>query len=129
MGEVFMMIRDPKIWVCDCGCSTFEIMSDGGAKCAACDAPHNVDGAAWSAQSVKSEPETFRDIQGNGSTDFARRRVASMATDEAASVVVVVRRDGSISTWSEAETQEQSQWVRDGLMQAADLIASKIEVI
>lgn len=128
--NVFMMLRDPLVWICNCGCSTFELRSDGAAACAACDTPQSVDGAgwsSWSAQSAKAEPETFRDVQGNGSVEFARRRVAQMATDETAAVVVVVRRDGSISTWSEAETAAQSKWCRRRLKQAADLIASKIE--
>lgn len=129
MGEIVSLLKEPQLWVCACGCSTFEILSDGTARCAACDAPHDVDGSGWSewvAKSAKEESDTFRDVQGNGSVEFARRRVAQMATDATAALVVVARRDGSVSTWSEAETAEQSDWVRDKLTQAADLVAEKI---
>lgn len=128
--NVFVMLRDPNVWVCNCGCSTFELRSDGTAACAACDTVQDADGAGWSswtAQSSKSEDEAFRDIQGNGSVDFARRRVAQMASDDTTTTLIVIRRDGSLSTWSEVETAEQMEWLRRKLDQAATLVASKIE--
>lgn len=130
MAEIISLKPEPMLWICACGCSTFEILSDGSANCAACCSPHDVDGAGWSswvAMSDKNEDSTFRDVQGNGSVEFARRRVAQMATDDTAAVVVVARRDGSVSTWSEVETADQAQWVRERLTQAADLITAKIE--
>lgn len=130
MAEIISLKPEPMLWICACGCSTFEILSDGSANCAACSAQHDVDGAGWSswgAKSDKDEDDTFRDVQGNGSVEFARRRVAQMATDDTAAVVVVARRDGSVSTWSEVETADQAQWVRERLTQAADLITAKIE--
>ena len=129
MGDIVSLSKpERRVWVCDCGCSTFLLLSDGTAECAACDAPADVDGSGWSkwtAESRHEEGEAFADIQGNGSVEFARRRVAQMASADDAAALVVIRRDGRISTWSEAETEKQFKWVKRKLKAARDLICRK----
>lgn len=129
MGEVVSIgPKEPRIWVCNCGCSTFSLLDDGTAECAACEALSDVDGSGWSkwtAESRHDEGDAFRDVQGNGSVDFARRRIAGMAQDEDAALLVVVKTNGTIQAWSEAETKEQFAWARRKLRQAADLFKRK----
>ena len=122
----------PRIWICDCGCSTFELLSDGSARCAACEADHEGIGSGWLERSEErkaghTEAETFSDVQGNGSVGFARRRVAKMASDENAVLLVVARQDGSMSTWAIAETADQVEWAEQRLKQASELIKRKMD--
>lgn len=122
----------PRIWICDCGCSTFELLSNGTARCAACDADHEGVGSGWldrseDRRSPHAEKETFADVQGNGSVEFARRRVAQMASDENAVLLVVAREDGSLSAWSKAERAEQFAWAEEKLKQATALVTRKAE--
>ena len=130
MGEVvgLPIAKDRRIWVCDCGCSTFCLLDDGTAECAACEVLADVDGSGWSkwtAESHHDEGDAFRDVQGNGSIEFARRRIAGMAQDEDATLIVVVKTNGTIQAWSEAETKAQFAWARRKLRQAADLFKRK----
>lgn len=130
MGEVVGLptAKEPRIWVCNCGCSTFDLLETGAARCAACGADQSVDGSGWSkwtAESRHNEDEAFRDVRGNGSIEFARRRIANMAQDQDAALLVVVKTNGTIQAWSEAETKEQLAWARRKLSQAADLFKHK----
>ncbi|TNC05553.1 hypothetical protein [Paracoccus marcusii] len=120
----------PMTWVCECGCSTFTLLSDGTAQCAGCDADHEALGSGWLDRSkdrrtLYEEADTFTDVQGNGSTIFARRRIARIAADEDAAMIVVAKEDGRISAWSIAETEDQVAWAHKKLTQAADLIGRK----
>lgn len=115
-----------RIWICDCGCSTFNLVSDGSAICANCEADHEGAGAGWldrceSRQTRHAETEVFSDLQGNGSIEFARRRIAHMAAGDDVAMIVIARDCGSISTWSKAETVEQDRWMRRKLKQAGNL--------
>lgn len=131
MGEIVSLAKpEPRLWVCNCGCSTFELRDNGDAICAACQCLADVDGSGWSswtAQSQYTEDTAFRDVQGNGSVDFARRRVAGMATDPTVRMVMVVRADGDLSLWSSAETAKQIAWAKQRLRQAAALLKRKVE--
>jgi hypothetical protein len=130
MGEVIAIAKlEPRIWVCNCGCSTFELRDNGEAACAACQALADVDGsgwASWDAQSNHDESTAFTDVQGNGSVDFARRRVADMAKSDDAALLLVVRKDGGFSLWSEAETVEQVAWAKRKFRAAAALLKRKV---
>ena len=129
MGNVVRFsAKEPLIWVCNCGCSTFELLDSGIASCAACGSVADVDGSGWSswtAVSRHSEDEAFTDIQGNGSVEFAKRRVARLAQDDDVSVLVVIRSDGGLTVWSAAETQDQIEWVKRKISQASNLIGRK----
>lgn len=133
MGNVVSLSKpDPMVWVCNCGCTTFLLLSDGTATCAACDSLTDGLGAGWleAKEDRRTETvahETFADIQGNGSVEFARRRVAKMAMEETASLLIVARKDGSISAWYEAETEDQVEWVKARADQAVALIARRFE--
>ena len=132
MADNVVSLKKPakRIWVCDCGCSTFKLREDGSAICAHCDKQSSeaADGA-WYAP-IKDDPDRnedlaapFEDIQGNGSVEFARRRLAKLATDDDVTVLAIVKSDGRVHAWSEVETPEQVDWVKDRLDAAHGLIA------
>lgn len=120
----------PMTWVCECGCSTFTLLSDGTAQCAGCDADHEALGSGWLDRSKDrrtphEEADTFTDVQGNGSVEFARRRLARIASDDDAALVVVAKQDGRVSSWAIADTDDEITWAKARLADAADLIARK----
>lgn len=114
MSNIVNLTPPPvKIWVCNCGCTTFELASDGTTTCAAC---FNVssDHGGWAprpeqASTVPQEGQ-FRSTRGNDSVDFARRFTLRKANAESACVIMSAIDDGSISVWANAETSEQIEW-------------------
>jgi hypothetical protein len=98
--------------------------------CAACEADATLDHsgwAEWSGTSLHNADDIFRDIQGNGSVEFSRRRLAQLAADDDAALVVVIKDDGHLSAWSAAETEEQLDWAAKKMDQAKALILRKGE--
>jgi hypothetical protein len=130
MGEVINISADaPLVWVCECGCSTFHMMSDSSAECSACEKAHDGIGNGWIDRDRRSSVppgDVFADTQGNGSVEFARLRVAKMASDDNVRALIVAREDGSISTWTAAEDAAQVAWVVEKVHQACDLMARKM---
>lgn len=122
---------EPMLWVCECGCSTFELMSDGAARCAVCKADHEGLGSGWLDRSTDrrthhNEDSSFLDIQGNGSIEFARHRLGQLANDPSATLIAVADAAGGVSVWSAAETDQQIEWAQHKLTQAIDLIVRKV---
>lgn len=118
------------IWVCDCGCSTFRLVSDGTAECANCAAiVTGADGSWFSeiadAPMCDDDRVPFKDVQGNNSVEFARARMSRLANDADMAAIVLVRDGGTIHAWFSAETDEQVDWTRRRLADASDLIGRK----
>lgn len=131
MGEVVDIPEKKKdqenqmIWVCSCGCSTFELSIKAIAHCSACGAPTIDEDGGWHVPAVERKwqgEEPFQDICGNGSLEFAKRRMAQRVTDPGTCLIVVATEDGSVSAWSRAETQEQLDWVDEKLDDAFELV-------
>lgn len=104
---------EPMIWVCGCGCSTFELLSDGAAKCALCQEAINDGG--WLVPATDKEwdgDDPVRDVSGNGEPDFARRVTSKRVLEDDVVLVVVVKQDGTVSTWTDIETEEQREWAK-----------------
>lgn len=116
------------IWVCSCGCSTFELLSSGLIRCPVCQSRAEQPQGGWYApdpeQLWQGDPETgpIRDISGNGSEEFARALIVSRASRSDAVGIVVMEREGAVRVWTEAETEEQIAWFRDKLEVAHDLV-------
>lgn len=109
---------EPKqIWICDCGCASFVLWSDGGGRCSACDAVLDVDGGGW-LERIAGGPDrlgdaeaVYTDINMNGVADLARRRLMTKAQDPAAQLIIVAAEDGTLSAWSSANCAAQYEWV------------------
>lgn len=125
MGDVISI--EQLVWVCACGCSTLTAYSDGRFECAACEKEHDTLGAGWrDVGKCAFEGEPFNDVRGNGSVDFARRRVAQIAAADDVSMLAIARSNGTVHTWSDVENLDQLEWVKDKLQIAADLIEKRL---
>ena len=129
MSNVVSLNPDPMIWVCQCGCTTFHALSDGTGECAACNKSHDFDGSGWLLRAddrVFTGGDVFRDVQGNGSVEFARQRVAQLSTGGDVVALVVLREGGEIHTWSSVDTVEQVEWLSRRMNDAVELIGKKV---
>lgn len=115
----------PKIWVCDCGCSSFELRSNNTACCALCGVESSEggwylpdEGLAWDGN------EPVREISGNGVIDFAKKVIGKRMSDPDVVLAVIVKDGGAISTWSSIETEEQRKWAHRQLMRVKDILAT-----
>ncbi|WP_212525860.1 hypothetical protein [Actibacterium sp. MT2.3-13A] len=128
MSEVVNFVPPKVVWVCCCGCSTFELRGDGEAECANCGAFASADDGNWydrikgGQARDESADEPFKDIQGNGSVEFARARIARLAADCDAVAIVVVKDDGRLHAWYEASSEDQVQWTVGRLDEAKGLL-------
>lgn len=118
--------EEPGIWVCICGCSTFHLNENNLLRCSACDNTlHPEAEGGWERpetdQKWEGEP-SFADVYGNGSVEFAQRRMQQRVADPNTCLIVVATQEGSVSAWSRAETKEQLEWVQEKLDDAFDLI-------
>ena len=116
--------KQERIWVCSCGCSTFELLEVGGARCSLCST--DVEGAGtWfgtdPAAGDAAEPPV-RDVQGNGSVDFVRRHMQEKAKGDDCALMVLAFEDGSVSVWSPAESDDEKNWAYRRLSDACALI-------
>ena len=103
---------EPLIWVCECGCCSFELMSDQSVMCALCRKPAS-DAGGWIAPETGATWEgddPIRDVSGNGSEEFAKRVAINRASDKGVCLITVMKEDGTISCWSNLETPEQREW-------------------
>lgn len=113
------------IWICQCGCSTFELSNDGSAQCAFCHTTRD-EGGGWFRKDHEPEwdgIDPISNVQGNGSVEFAQRVVAKRAHSDDAVLLLVVRKEGTIHTWSDLETKEQVEWVFRRMDDAKELIS------
>jgi hypothetical protein len=126
MSEVVSLPTRPEVvWVCACGCSTFELMGDGAARCATCLSQTDAEQGGWHAPDSAPEWDgdaPVRDIQGNGSVEFARRRLTQLSSADDAVAVIVIREDGTLHAWSNVETQEQFSWLKRQMIKVYRLI-------
>ena len=125
MSNVVPMQEEKRIWACGCGCTTFHSFDDGSGECAACLEPVGFDCSGWvpvNDSRVYTGRDLFRTVQGNGSVEFARRRIEKLASARDVAVVVVIRDEGQVHTWALAESPEQFEWVRERMADAVTMI-------
>lgn len=118
----------PRIWICNCGCASFSLLEDGTAECAMCgETVSETDGAGW--KGIKGESNTenpITDINGNGSIEFAKRRVESLASDADAFAIIVIKEGGAIHSWSMAEDIPQYECIAENVEVALRMIKGGI---
>lgn len=101
------------IFVCNCGCASFELHADGRATCRSCDAI--ADDGGWK---VKADGDKHHDgivtySDGGNGGDFAERKIKRDA--QSAEWIICGTWDGRIMSWSDGfiETPEQEAWLRN----------------
>lgn len=115
------------VFVCDCGCSTFLLRSDGETQCASCDEISVGDGGGWSdhledAGEVADGVTIFKDVQDGGSVDFARASAARRAGGDDRSLIMSAGKDGSVSVWGAVDTIERRDWALRRLQDAIEIV-------
>jgi len=124
---------EPHIWVCQCGCSTFELLSDGTVRCPVCESVtespdggwYNPDNATrWEGEDGDIGP--IQNVCSNGSIEFAQMQVVSYAKEKDNAAVIVFKDDGTVSVWSKVETQEQREWFKDKLDVVYGLVTKRM---
>lgn len=120
--------RECRLWICACGCSTFELWDDGIGYCASCGEPTDCDGGSWYSE-IKCGPDRdpdaeqpVRETQGNGSIDFARHSALRRASDPDAVMIASADPDGSCSIWVNAATADQKEWFLKRLEQMTEMV-------
>lgn len=124
MGDVVQIPR--RILLCLCGCSTFEMYESGETECSNCGLKSIADGTGWAPDphvESKAEREPFKDVQGNGSIEFTKRRLQRLAADDTVAMIVLAFEDGSVTTWSNADTLSRCDWVASRMSIAQSLLA------
>ena len=124
MGSVvdFPVVDDLGYWLCNCGCQTHYVRSDGEIECANCGNLASGPAAGGYLKVPEGEimPEKPDEIQHVVSLDSAEaniKRVLKRQTSDNMRALVVLWGDGLISTWGRelSETRAQRGWVRRGL--------------
>lgn len=113
MDNVIPLFRE-EIWVCECGCATFQLYANGSAKCAHCMGVVEGSGSWFeeiSSVSSRTDKTPFTDIFGNGSSDFSRARIARLAAAKDLVMMALAMEDGTVTVWNAAQTPEQARWV------------------
>ncbi len=121
---------DPKAWICDCGCMTFVVLSDGTFECANCQVISAPDHGGWSdimqgGLSDKDSAEAFMTVHGGDSVEFTKARLKRLASDDDVECIAVIKSTSKVHVWSAAETQEQVEWTHRRLDDAKDVVAPK----
>lgn len=118
-GEVITLpVGKNRLWVCGCGCATFELRGDGAALCAACGTETAQGG--WAP--VKDRPVwggggIDRVTRGNDDPAFARRYVGNAVHYEDTMFVAVVGSDGTALTWRDDSNDDLSNTLADRLIE------------
>lgn len=120
---------EPLIWICQCGCSTFELMSDGTVRCAICLLSSPGPEGGWYPPDTDRQWEgdtPVRDISANGDVDFAKNRVRRYANEDDIATLLVLKENGNLHLWCKVETPEQLEWLKRKFETALQLAAQKI---
>jgi hypothetical protein len=117
------------IWVCTCGCATFELLADGGATCAACDDGWHPSNGAWyvkpdEAPEAVTDTPPVREIYGNNDEDFMRKRMTQMIATAPLALVVLPKGDDKTMTWTSATTRADFELMEEWLEHIKDTIAA-----
>jgi len=121
-----------EIWVCSCGCRSFELRSNGTSACAACFGEVDVDAGGWYDDVVDGpkwdrENPIFRDLAGGDTTEFARAHVAVAASDPSARAVVVVWENDRVTAWLNAKDQAEFSELSDLIDVYKGMVGIKVE--
>lgn len=101
-----------RIWVCNCGCSSWELLDGGTLACALCGNETEQRAGGWISADAPlwTGDEPVRNISGNSSEEFARKLI-TRRTLEPDVVAVVVVREPTTHVWTKVETVEQREWL------------------
>lgn len=116
------------IWVCRCGCQSFNLYSNGQTECCNCkQMSTGADSAEWMklkpevTGEEKEAPETLTNVIQVQHSNAALQQVVGGLDDQNCSFVVVSRANGIVSTWKaqEFDKHDCSVWWLDDQLAVA----------
>ena len=123
-----------KIWVCGCGCSTFKISGRLEVICASCGGAteSGVELGSWyevAKDAPLRGPDDLprADIEGNGSEEFWRARIANIASDDDVALAVIVKKNDSLHVFGLISTAPQLKWGNRKLREAMKIMRTWIK--
>ena len=124
--------RPQQIWVCECGCASFDLRSNGTSSCSVCGLVTTGDKGGWfdeiaDGPDFPADQEVFRDFNWNGSIEFARHQILQAAADKTARAVVVVWQGERMTCWLDADNLEDQERLSELIDQNKDVVRRKIE--
>lgn len=109
-------------WLCNCGCQTHYVRTDGEVECANCGnlASGPVAGGYLKVpegEFLSEKPDEVQNVVILDSAEASIKRVLRRQSSDNIRALVVLWEDGLISTWGRdlTETRAQRGWVRRGL--------------
>jgi len=95
--------RQPLIWICECGCSTFKVFDDQHIECAQCKATASAIGE-WVKEPVPANPATparvDRVLIASDAPQLVLRRLLKEKPEDLA-VIIAMRQDGDLITFAD----------------------------
>ena len=116
------------IWVCKCGCSSFELHSDGSVECCNCSlAGENAEWMRRKPEVPANPPEiafSERRITRFNTGAGALQRVLRNVNDRDTSFVIAAGRNGTVATWNSEEflTSDAVWWLDEQLSVGRSLL-------
>lgn len=113
------------IWVCVCGCASFELHANGDAVCRGCQLPtSDQDGLWWDTiKTQNAETETGPSFFDSGNGDNFAEHLAKRNVKDA-EWLIWGKTSGQVTAWSRDyfETPEHEEWFRSRAAIGVDLI-------
>jgi hypothetical protein len=122
--------EDPMVWVCECGCATFQLLSTSEIRCASCEKVSNTEGN-WAVDhdAEVTDAQPFRCIS-VGSVDFARERTLRKAADPGSLLIASISSQGRLTTWvglPDDADEGQKDWFRRNINDLTELCLRALE--
>ena len=124
--------KEDQVWVCKCGCYTFELRGDGKAVCAGCRVePTDGDGLGWWRPKREGDQEVDPNMRPTASVvsnveNYTRHAMEHRVKDPTITWVVCGRDDGSVHSWkvhpAEDGSPDRNRWLLRRLKDAARLL-------
>lgn len=124
MGEIVEFPAEEELgyWLCNCGCQTHYIRTDGEVECANCGVlASGLVGGGYlkvpKGEMLAEKPAEVNHVVILDSAETAIKRVLRRQEADNMRALIVLWADGKISTWGREwmETREQRGWLRRGL--------------
>ena len=117
------------IWVCGCGCTSFELLGDLTARCVLCGAKPTTEVGGWfpseKGQAWIGDLPTSEVASNEDGTGFMRRLASRRAAQENVVLTLACEDTGRLHLWADAHDEEQRQWARDRLASAIEMLGPK----
>lgn len=125
--------REPLVWVCRCGCSTFKLYEGGVSECANCN-KQSADGGEWVNELPEPEgpvrdvlPDTKIISLTDASPAAALRGMLNRVDADALTALIAIESNGRVRTWGGVDTEDRREWLDERLEDARGLLTMLVQ--